>query len=68
MILGGGIGIRLQDHVAEISDAVTRCSPFHVDLDVAKLHTDATLRGAVDMGLETARNAMFRLGVRDDAS
>ena len=68
VILGGGIGIRLQDHVAEISDAVTRCSPFHVDLDVAKLHTDATLRGAVDMGLETARNAMFRLGVRDDAS
>ena len=68
VILGGGIGIRLQDHVAEISDAVTRRSPFHVDLDVAKLHTDATLRGAVDMGLETARNAMFRLGVRDDAS
>ena len=68
VILGGGIGIRLQDHVAEISDAVTRRSPFHVDLDVATLHTDATLRGAVDMGLETARNAMFRLGVRDDAS
>ena len=68
VVLGGGIGIRLQDYVAEISDAVTRCSPFHVDLDVAKLHTDATLRGAVDMGLETARNAMFRLGVRDDAS
>ena len=50
------------------ADAVTRRSPFHVDLEVATLHTDATLRGAVDMGLETARNAMFRLGVRDGAS
>ena len=66
VVLGGGIGIRLQDYVAEISGAVTRRSPFHVDLEVATLRTDATLRGAVDMGLETARNAMFRLGVPDD--
>ena len=47
---------------------MTRRSPFHVDLEVATLRTDATLRGAVDMGLETARNAMFRLGVPDDLS
>ena len=66
VVLGGGIGIRLQDYVAEISGAVTRRSPFHVDLEVATLRTDATLRGAVDMGLETARNAMFRLGVPDN--
>ena len=68
VVLGGGIGIRLQDYVAEIGDAVTRRSPFRVDLDVATLRTDATLRGAVDMGLETARNAMFRLGVQGGAS
>ena len=54
--------------MAEHSGGRTRGGPFDVELEVATLHTDATLRGAVDMGLETARNAMFRLGVRDGAS
>lgn len=64
IILGGGIGIQLQGHLAEIDEAVARRSPFRVRLDIATLHADATLRGATDLGLEIARNAIFRLGMQ----
>lgn len=64
IVLGGGIGSRLEGHLAEISDAVARRSPFRVSLDTASLRTDATLRGALALGLGTARDAMFQLGVQ----
>ncbi|MDO5082696.1 MAG: ROK family protein [Arachnia propionica] len=64
IVLGGGIGARLGGHLEQIGEAVARRSPFRVRLDVAALNADATLRGALDLGLEAAREAMFRSGVR----
>ncbi|RRD45880.1 ROK family transcriptional regulator [Tessaracoccus sp. OH4464_COT-324] len=68
IILGGGIGTCLQDYVAEIGDAVARRSPFHVDLAIADLHADATLRGAIDLGLRVARDSAFELGLQQGTS